>query len=269
VNFQALLAGVVDPFDTVDAEPDPAFEERVLLDRLHTAYYPKVLNWFFDLLLETTRPTSVLEVGCGTGHLLDGLAGRLGGPGQVRVAGVDRSEYLATRAAERFSGYDIRAADGGALPFEDASFDLAYVATVLVHAADPAAVLAEMRRVVRPGGFVAVLDQDFETAVLYPGERERTRRVLSAATDFWQDGWVGRRLPTLLRRTGLDVVDVQSHVRIDRTFDRPFFVRIRDWVVEAGFPAADADRWLAELERGTADDEFLFTRNFYAAIGRR
>jgi SAM-dependent methyltransferase len=269
VNVQALLAGVADPFGTVDAEPDPAFEEQVLLDRLGSDYYPKVLSWFFDLLLGTVRPASVLEVGCGTGHLLDGLAGRLGGPAQVRAAGVDRSEYLATRAAERFAGYDIRAADGAALPYPDGTFDLAYTATVLVHADDPAAVLREMHRVVRPGGYVAVLDQDFETAVLYPGERELTREVLTAATDFWADGWIGRRLPALLRRTGLDVVDVQAHVRVDRRYDRPFFARIRDWVVEGGFPVAAADRWLAELDERSTDDEFLFTRNFYAAVGRR
>lgn len=50
-------------------------------------------------------------------------------------------------------------------------------------------------------------------------------------------------------------------------FDRPFFERMRDWIVEGGFPVEEADIWLDSLSQQTQKDEFLFTRNFYAITG--
>lgn len=254
-------------FDTIDSGADPTFEESILLERMAGHYYPAVLDWFFDLLPREAR--TVLEVGCGTGQVLDRLVGHLGTDQVERAVGIDRSAYLARRAAERFGRFEIFAADGTQVPLPDEQFDLATTATVLVHAADPAGILREMHRLTRRGGTAAVLDQDFGSAVIHPGDRDLSRRILDAATDFWQDGWIGRKLPSLLRDAGFTVTGFHSTVRIDRTFDRAFFTRIRDWVVTAGFAAAEADRWLAELAAGAERDEFVFTRNFYACIARR
>jgi ubiquinone/menaquinone biosynthesis C-methylase UbiE len=257
----------VDPFDTIDSGSDPAFEESILLERIAGHYYPAVLDWFFDLLPREAR--AVLEVGCGTGQVLDRLVGHLGADRVERAVGIDRSAYLASRAAERFARFEIFAADGAQVPLPDEQFDLATTATVLVHAADPAGILREMHRLTRRGGTAAVLDQDFGSAVIYPGDRDLSRRILDAATDFWQDGWIGRKLPALMQDAGFTVTGFHSTVRIDRTFDQAFFTRIRDWVVDAGFAAAQADRWLAELAAGADRDEFVFTRNFYACTARR
>lgn len=254
-----------DPFDTIDSGPDPAVEEKILLGRMEGHYYQAILDWFFQRL--PASAASVLEVGCGTGQVLDRLAKFLGGV--ERVTGVDRSAYLAERAAGRFPDYEIFAADGGAIPLPDAQFDITFTSTVLVHAADPSAILDEMYRLTRPGGTAAVLDQDFGSAVIYPGERETTRQILDAAADFWQEGWIGRKLPALMQRAGFQVTDFQATVRVDRELDLPFFTRIRDWVVSAGFSADKADGWLNDLSEGAARNEFVFTRNFYACTARR
>lgn len=255
---------VPDPFCKVDASAVPTREETILIDRLDGHYYPKVISWFFEHVLARISPASVLEVGCGTGHLLDYVCQKSGAKG----SGVDLSAYLAERTAERFPQYDISSADGRSLPFENNSFDLVYIATVLVHADEPEQIVREMARVVRPGGMVALLDQDFETAVLYPASSPTlTRRVLNAASDFWQDGWIGRRLPSLLENAGLTITEVDATVRVDRTFDEGFFVRIRDWIVEKGFPPADADAWLDDLRVHGRGSDYLFSRNFYYAFG--
>lgn len=261
-----VAAGDRDPFDEIDAGPDPEIEESILLNRMSGSYYPTILDWFFERLPAVSSSTRVLEVGCGTGEVLDRLVRHAG---VAHAAGVDLSAFLAERAAQRFPQYAISAGDGAALPFPDASFDLTYTATVLVHAANPQAILKEMHRVTRPGGTVSVLDQDFGSAVLYPGDRALNDRVLAAATDFWQDGGIGRRLPSLMVRAGLPAPRLDATVRIDRTLDEPFFARIRDWVVSAGFPADDADRWMAGVVDEAKTDEFVFTRNFYACVARR
>jgi ubiquinone/menaquinone biosynthesis C-methylase UbiE len=259
--------GSTDPFGGVDGSSDPAFEERILLNRISTAYYAKTLDWFFDSILRDIAPASVLEVGCGTGHVLhrcyEALARR-----PARTVGVDLSRFLVERAAERFPAYEFHVADGGALPFDSGSFDLVYASTVLVHTTDPGGIVREMARVAKPGGKVAVLDQDFETATLYPGDRERTRKILTALTDFWASGWIGRQLPALMTAASLTDIAVDARVRIDRELDQDFFRRIRDWVIEHGVSRQWANAWYDDLV-AARPGEFFFSRNFYVAEGIR
>lgn len=93
----------------------------------------------------------VLEIGCGAGLDLVRFA-RAG----ARVTGVD----LASKALELARGYcavagvaaTLLEADGARLPFADGSFDLVYCHGVLPFAADPAGIVAEAHRVLRPGG---------------------------------------------------------------------------------------------------------------------
>ncbi len=93
------------------------------------------------------RGGDVLEVGCGTGLLLRHMAGF------ARSArGVDLSPGMLERARAR--GLDVVEASATDLPFPDASFDVACSFKVLAHVRDVRRALAEMARVVRPGGHV-------------------------------------------------------------------------------------------------------------------
>jgi ubiquinone/menaquinone biosynthesis C-methylase UbiE len=100
----------------------------------------------------------VLDVGCGVGHWAQLLACAL--PADAQVTGVDRDPLWVSKATERAAAQGIshrfqyRLSDAQALPFPDASFDLVTCQTVLIHVADPRAVIAEMTRVTRQGGLV-------------------------------------------------------------------------------------------------------------------
>lgn len=87
----------------------------------------------------------VLEVGCGTGLILSRIA-RVA----RRAVGVDLSARMLETARAR--GLDVQRADARALPFPDASFDVAYSFKVLAHIQQLGAALAEMTRITRPGG---------------------------------------------------------------------------------------------------------------------
>ncbi|HEY6101091.1 MAG TPA: ubiquinone/menaquinone biosynthesis methyltransferase, partial [Anaeromyxobacter sp.] len=101
-----------------------------------------------------------LDVCTGTGDLAFELARRVGASGAV--IGVDFSEQMLERAREkgaaRGSSVDFRQADALELPFTDDAFDAATVAFGARNLADLDQGLAEMARVVRPGGTVVVLD---------------------------------------------------------------------------------------------------------------
>jgi 2-polyprenyl-6-hydroxyphenyl methylase/3-demethylubiquinone-9 3-methyltransferase len=112
----------------------------------------------------------VLDVGCGDGT----FAGRLVELG-AQVTGLDSAPTALKRARAAHPELEFVGPDsGGRLPFEDASFDTVTCVNVLQHVADVQSMLSEVRRVLVPGGLLAV-------AVPFHG---RVRNVLIALRSF-------------------------------------------------------------------------------------
>ena len=98
----------------------------------------------------SAAPRRVLEVGCGWGELAEWIANETG----AEVTAIDLSQRMVELASER--GIDATVADVQALPFADATFDVVVAAWMLYHVPDLDRGLAEIARVLRPGGtFVA------------------------------------------------------------------------------------------------------------------
>ena len=132
-----------------------------------------------DRTLELMAPMagrSVLEVGCGNGVLLPRLAEGVGSEG--RVVGIDHSATLVEQARARVSAAGlssvvaVQQADAYALPFDAATFDLAHCERVLMHLDEPTAALGEMRRVVRPGGWIIAVEPDWSGIRIDHADRE-------------------------------------------------------------------------------------------------
>lgn len=115
----------------------------------HGRYHDLLDDLEVELAAPYVRDREVLEVGCGTGLILRRLA-----PLARRAVGVDLSPGMLSHARRR--GLDVREASATALPFPDASFDVAVSFKTLAHVPDLRGALAEMARVVRPGGVLIV-----------------------------------------------------------------------------------------------------------------
>src|SRR5690554_3408915 len=118
-------------------------------------------------LLPVLEPgMSLLDVGCGPGTVTIDLASRV-----ARAVGIDRAPSVLAAAREAAAGtanVEFLEGDAYALPFADGSFDVVYAHQVLQHLKDPVAALREMRRVAKPGGYVAVRDADYAAMTWFP-----------------------------------------------------------------------------------------------------
>lgn len=113
-------------------------------DKLH--YLPRLVDF------SAFRDRMLLEVGCGIGTDLVRFA-----RGGAKVTGVDLSQTAIDLAQKNFAhnnlaAVDLRVANGEQLPFADATFDVVYGHGVLQYTADPARMIRECHRVLKPGG---------------------------------------------------------------------------------------------------------------------
>jgi ubiquinone/menaquinone biosynthesis C-methylase UbiE len=141
---------------------------------------------------------SVLDIGCGPGLLAVEMAAVAGPDGKVE--GTDISPSMLALAAARALPADaapveFHRAGVDALPFPDDSFDAAVSTQVLEYVEDIPGALAEMRRVLRPGGRALVLDTDWDSIVWHSSDIARMQRVLSV----WDQHLVDPHLPRTCR----------------------------------------------------------------------
>ena len=127
----------------------------------------------------------VLDVATGTGLVAAELLRR----GFV-VTGVDQSAGMLTRARERFgTRVELVESSAEALPFDDATFDHLTVTYLLRYVDDPGATLAELARVVRPGGVVASLEFGVPSGLARPAWELYVRAGLPLAGRVLRNGW--------------------------------------------------------------------------------
>jgi SAM-dependent methyltransferase len=210
----------------------------------------------------------VLDVGCGTGEISSRLAAAM--PGAM-VVGVDVLESSVALARARHAALAPRLSfsqgDAFALAFPDASFDLVVCRHVLQAIPEPERAVAEMRRVVRPGGWMHLLLEDYDLIQASPAS-EGLARFWELPREFARasgtDMHVGRRGWALLRGAGL--VDVRHDdvvvdtLRVPRDVVAGIIEAWRDGYTEvlarhAGMPAAKVRGWWEEMLAVIADPE--------------
>jgi SAM-dependent methyltransferase len=223
--------------------------------------------------------SDVLDVGAGSGAGTRRLVELVGAE---RVAAVDPSEPFAAALRERFPEIDIRLAAAESVPFEDDAFDVAVALLAVNFMSDPAAGVAEMRRVTRPGGIVAACVWD------YPGEMTLLRVFWDVAAELDPDGvrdvdertrmrFAGRgELAELWRAVGLEgVEDGELVVTADyESFDDLWEPFTRGVGPAGGYAASLEDRRRAALRADyrrrldVADGPFQLSARAWYAIGR-
>ena len=223
--------------------------------------------------LELGSGVHLLDVGCGTGDDVRALAQVVGAHG--RSIGVDASAVMITEAQHRHAaaGLPLAFVVGNAqhLAFADASFDRCRAERVLMHLAHPEHALAEMVRVVRPGGKMVVFDMDWGMVFVDSPYQETTRTILQAFSDGMQHGWIGRCLPRLFHSVGLvEVTCVPHTVHMDYAFAHRLFDGYLTTVQAAGVVSAEErTRWWQHLAQAEAAGHLHVGQLGFVVSGRK
>jgi ubiquinone/menaquinone biosynthesis C-methylase UbiE len=225
----------------------------------------------FELLL-LTEGDQVLDVGCGLGEDVRAIAGLVPG---VSVVGIDASEDKIRDARAQTLGLprpvDFRVGDAYALPFEDETFDACRADRVFHHLVDPLKALAEMARVTRAGGRIAVSDTDYDSLVV-EADRELTHRILQHHAGRMECGRVGRRLPGLFLDAGLTSVTVTPYAAVATEYDEEV-LKLRDKADRAAAAGvvsrADAEQWVESLIEAAGAARFVCGQLVLTVSGRK
>ena len=245
-------------YTDVDRSSDPA-EAAEWMDRV--AAYPgfRESKARSRALLAGAGP--VLDVGCGLGDEV-----RASPPGSV---GLDPSRTMVVRAAARGGRFVVGA--GERLPVRDGAFAAVRADRVLQHVAEPAAVLAELARVVGPGGTVLVIDPDQATLRIDGPDPALARRVEAFRIAGIRHGFLPGRMRELLAGAGCTLVGQERFplVLIDpaQAFGLPGWAAImRDRGV---WDAADASAFDGTLAAAVAAGSFRYSIELALTWGSR
>jgi ubiquinone/menaquinone biosynthesis C-methylase UbiE len=213
----------------------------------------------------------VLDIGCGPGTDLMALASAAGPSGAV--FGIDQDPHMVATARTRTADHpsvQVRQADAHRLPFADHSIDRARADRVLMHVADPAAVLTEVRRVLRPGGLLTLAEPDWDAlAIDHPDlaiSRAFTRYIAERVN---RNQAIGRQLPRLTTQAGYTLRTVRNTAAVFTDFATAETIlglrRNTDRAVTAGYLTADDARiWLEHLTTAT----FFATSTFITVLAQ-
>jgi arsenite methyltransferase len=224
-------------------------------------------------LLAAQPGERVLDVGSGPGFLVASLADAVGASGAVH--GLDPSAPMNAVARALIGTRPwARIDDGDAveLPYPDGAFDAAVSTQVYEYVADVATALAELRRVLRPGGRALVLDTDWDSVVWHAADRDRHRRIMLAWEEHLVHPHLPGTLPGQLRRagfrvTGRHLIPLFNPRYEQNTFSAVSMEMIGRFVVgRQGLTDAVVDGWLADLRERGEEDEYLFSVNRYCFV---
>lgn len=221
----------------------------------------------------------VLDCGCGPGRLIQLL--KTENP-SLRVTGLEIDPTLVTAAKEQLTsaGFDDceivqGSAESPNLPAE--SFDLIIMRLVLEHLVDPIVALQELKKLLRPGGRIVIISNDFEFHLrTWPGVPELDdlydAYIASRRSDSG-DPTIGRRVPGLLRDSGYRVAGFEIETAHNLLDGDPAFLLaegagIPAKLVESGYLDESVFRQLVESWRTMLEHpDHILMRPLFIAVG--
>ena len=214
----------------------------------------------------------VAEIGCGTGTAAREMS-VLVHPGG-HVYGFDISGQFVTLARARAfaasAKVEFQVSDATTLPLADGCIDVYRAERVYMHLKRPETALSEAFRVLRPGGRLLVMDQDWDS-LLFDGDLYATRLVTRAFADSMMNGMIARRMRGLLLEAGFKDVAVVAEAMA--TSDSRAYGWVADTVGKAAMAStldpSIVEAWQQDQRQRIADDRYFMSFTHLITSARR
>lgn len=256
---------------------DMATLERLIV-RLESRARDVVFAKLFDKYaaqMALVPSSQLLEVGCGTGAMLRLLARR--GDFSGKGFGVDQCSTFID-AARKFSRAEnvherlvFQVGDAHCLDFPAATFDVVIAHTLISHVTEPAKVLSEMARVVRPGGMLVIFDGDYASLTYAFRDHVFGHQMDAAlASATFNNPRIMRDLPRLLPDLGLRLKAAWGDAVVEignGSYFKSFAETYAPFVTRAGLlPPQAVEAWLDEQRQAMASGTFFAACNYYTYL---
>jgi ubiquinone/menaquinone biosynthesis C-methylase UbiE len=222
---------------------------------------------------------NVLDVGCGTGAMLNMFADILPG---TEFIGIDNSKEILESANKTIKpNINFFRGEGFCLPFKNSSFDFVYTRLVLMHNKNPENIIHEMKRVCRPGGIIVSVEIDDGTILLYPFADEFScliRAYIEYSKICGMDRIIGRKLFSIYKSEGMKEVKAitQTSDYDGPYFDIPISLQMAigsdnaNYLVEAKLITEEQrSDYMYKLKIYRDDPNRYFTGSFIYCIGKK
>jgi ubiquinone/menaquinone biosynthesis C-methylase UbiE len=215
---------------------------------------------------------TVLDVGSGPGLLMADMADLVGPEGHV--TGIDLSDSMLALSRRRFADPPLRErisilkADATRLPFKTGQFDAAVSTQVYEYVPDVDRALAELFRVLRPGGRVLILDTDWDSLVWNTLDPTLSDRFIEAWTMRFAHPHLPRTLQHRLRNAGFRILRCDVLVLLNDTYDPNTYSLtngeiMAEFVQHHGLSASDVADWKQSLRELGTQGQYFFSLNRY------
>lgn len=215
----------------------------------------------------------VLDIGTGPGFVAKAIADAVGPTGSV--LGVDISEpmlHLARGRCAEKPWVDLQFGNATQLPVADGTYDIALSVQVYEYIADVGTALAELHRVLRPGGRAAIISTDWKSLAWNTNNTEQMQRVLTAFAEHCPHQDLPRYLRPHISAAGLQLTHQQLIPQFNPTYEasrysHPLANGIRAFVPgRQGVTTEDAAEWAADLQQVHEAGNYFFSLNQYLFV---
>ncbi len=231
------------------------------------------------LALDLRPGERVLDIGSGPGFLAADMGLAVGPSG--RVCGIDISESTIAISKARCAGkpmdawVEFKVGDATRLPFPDGAFDVAVSTQVYEYLNDVPLALAELHRVLRPGGRALILDTDWDSVVWHATEQGQMDRILAAWSEHCADPHLPRTLSSRLSRMGFQLRDRRVIPLLNPEYDSNTYSHgligfISRFVVgRRGITQEAAAAWAEDLRKLGEAGTYFFSLNRYLFLAAK